>query len=145
MWIFVAVGAMTFLFLQLHFSLAWNSYYSNFPWLGYGTAMEKGNVPAFFSTSPRSMLIACIVLFALPLFALWFAEGRPWKAARSIWVGVMLSVILIWLTTKQMREDSNMWPIDLVYLSIVTALPIFLGAFIMRVIQDVTAYIRRLT
>ncbi len=59
-----------------------------------------------------------------------------------MWVGVMLSVMLIWGGTARLRQDSNMWPIDLVYLSFMTAPPLFLGSAICLVVQKVLSYVR---
>ncbi len=52
-----------------------------------------------------------------------------------MWAGVMLAVGLIWVGTKQLREDSNLWPIDFVILSIATALPVILGTALNVAIQ----------
>ncbi len=137
---FVILGSLSMGLLQLHFVLFWHSYYSHFPWLGYSNAMAQGRVPPFFTTSPRSLWITKIALFIVPLVALWFARGRYWLSALAMWAGVMLSVMLIWLGTARLREDSNMWPIDLVYLSFMTAFPLFLGSAICLVIQKVLSY-----
>jgi len=90
--------------------------------------MASGRIPPFFSSSERSLLVARIVLAILPLLALPFAGNSPWKAAGGLWVGVMLATIAIWIATPALRQDSNMWPLDLAYLGVVTAIPLFLGA-----------------
>ena len=54
---FTLVGAVALLALQWHFSYAWTSYYSRFPWQGYEQAMREGHVPAFLTTSSRSSLV----------------------------------------------------------------------------------------
>ena len=141
--IFVAIGAVTMLLLQLHFVLFWKSYYSHFPVQGYQGAMAAGNVSPFFTGSAQSLQITEIVLFALPLLVLWFARESSWTSTLGLWSGVMLSVVIIWLATKRLREDSNMWPIDLVFLSFLTALPLFLGCVTQIVIQRVMGYLRR--
>jgi hypothetical protein len=71
----------------------------------------------------------------MPLVALWFASGRYWLSALAMWAGVMLAVGLIWVGTKQLRADSNLWPIDFVILSIATALPVILGTALNVAIQ----------
>jgi hypothetical protein len=39
----------------------------------------------------------------------------------------MGAVVLVWLATAQLRQDSNMWPIDFVFLSVLTGLPMLVG------------------
>ena len=75
MLLFALVGGLALLILQWHFSLTWAGYYSRFPWQGYGQAMREGRVPAFLTTSPRSLLVGSCALFALPLLTLWFSDG----------------------------------------------------------------------
>jgi hypothetical protein len=113
--------------LHLHFLLAWGSYYAKFSYQGYESAMAHGFVPAFFNTSPKSLRISQVVLFFLPLVALWFAAGSRLKAALGLWIGVMLAIILIWISTKRLREDSDLWPIDVAVLSFQTVRPLVLG------------------
>lgn len=132
-WIFVAVvavGAVTMLLLHLHFVMFWESSYSGFEWRGYEGCIVHGRCPPFFSGTSRSLLITNLVLFFLPLVVFWFARERPWTSTLGLWLGVMLSVVIIWLATKRLREDSNMWPISLVFLSFMTAFPLLLGCVI---------------
>lgn len=92
-------------------------------------AMAEHRIPPFFASSERSLLIARIVLAVLPLLALPFASVTPWKAVRAMWGGVMLAVVVIWVATPALRQDSNMWPIDLVFLAVMTGIPLVLGMF----------------
>jgi hypothetical protein len=126
---FVLVGVVAFLLLHLQFALWWDSYYARFPVYGYQAAMAAHRVPPFFASSERSLLIARVVLAILPLLALPFASVTPWKAVRAMWGGVMMAVVLIWLATPALRQDSNMWPIDLVFLAVMTGIPLVLGMF----------------
>lgn len=124
---FLVGGAVAFLLLHLQFALCWDSYYARFPIYGYQAAMAAHRVPPFFASSERSLLIARVVLAVLPLLALPFASVTPWKAVRAIWGGVMVAVVLIWAATPALRQDSNMWPIDLVFLAVMTGVPLVLG------------------
>lgn len=128
-WLFFGVGAITMLLLQLHFTLFWNSYYA------------EGAYPPFFTGSTRSLEITLIVLFILPFVALWFVRGKALISTLALWLGVMFSAMIIWLASEQLRRDSNMWPIDLVLLSIMTGIPLFLGCISQIVIQRVLGYL----
>jgi|PlaIllAssembly_1097288.scaffolds.fasta_scaffold432776_1 uncharacterized membrane protein len=139
-WIFFAFGAVTMLLLQLHFVLFWKSYYIHFPIQGYEGAMAEGKVAPFFTGSTQSAEITKIVLFLLPLAVLWFARGSAWRSTCGLWLGVMFSVVIIWLATERLRRDSNMWPIDLVLLSVMTGVPLFLGCITQVVIQRILSY-----
>src|SRR5579859_745596 len=116
MLIFTLVGGLALLMLQWHFSHTWAGYYSRFPWRGYEQAMSEGRVPAFLTTSPRSLLVGCCVLFALPLLTFWSGRERPLLSSLALWAGVMVSLVGVWVTTPQLRQDSNLWPIDMVLL-----------------------------
>ena len=141
-WIYVAIGSAAMLLLQLHFVLFWGRYYSLFPLPGYERAMADGIVPPFFTSSIQSFKITMIILFLLPILTL-FSRENSWFSTLGLWSGVMLSVAIIWLATKQLREDSNMWPIDLAFLSLVVALPLLLGALFQVMIKKMASYLRR--
>jgi|SRR5579862_3737290 len=129
------LGGMVMLALQWHFSYAWTSYYARFPWQGYQQAMKEGHIPAFLTNSSRSALIGRIVLFSLPFLTFRVAVGRVISSTVALWAGVMVSLVAIWVATPQLRQDSNMWPIDLVFLAFTTGLPLFLGALVFVLIQ----------
>ena len=136
-WTFALIGAGAFLLLQLHVAAAWTSYYSHFPLAGYQHAMEEGRIPPFFTTSVRSLQIGCGLLVFLPLGSLWFRNGSRRAASMGLWAGVLLAVISVWLSSAPLRQDSNMWPIDLVVLSLVTGAPLFVGTALQAVLQEV--------
>ena len=131
------VGGVAALALQWHFSHAWTSYYSHFPWQGYQQAMQEGHVPAFLTTSPRSLLVGSLVLFLLPSLTLLFAGGRPIKVTLALWAGVMAALVTVWVATPRLRQDSNLWPIDLVLVSFITGLPLIAGASAVVLLQKV--------
>jgi hypothetical protein len=39
----------------------------------------------------------------------------------------MIAVVLIWVATARLRQDSNMWPIDFVFLAVQTGVPMAVG------------------
>jgi hypothetical protein len=139
--LYVAAGLAAAFALQWHFSDAWASYYSRFPWQGYQQAMGEGHVPAFLTTSPRSLLVGSLVLFLLPLLTLLFAGGQPIRFTLALWVGVMAALVAAWVGTPQLRQDSNTWPIDLVLVSFITALPLLAGALLVGLIQKLGGFL----
>ena len=136
---FAVVGALIMLLLQLHFALSWEAYYAHFPFQGYSPPAG----PPFFSTSTRSLAVTAAVLFALPLFVLRFARQGPFASTRALLAGVVAAFVVIWFSTKALREDSNMWPIDLVLLTIMTGVPLFLGCTAQVVMTRVVTRLRR--
>jgi hypothetical protein len=139
--IFTLVGGMVLLALQWHFSYAWTSYYARFPWQGYQQAMREGPVPAFLTTSSRSSLVGWMVLFSLPFLTFWFAAGRLISSTLALWAGVMVSLVTIWVATPQLRQDSNMWPIDLALLAFSTGIPLLVGAMVFVIIQKAFGFL----
>jgi hypothetical protein len=89
--------------------------------------MPRGRSPAFFSSSPRSVAIANVVLFATAFALTMIPPGQRPRIGVALWAGVMGTVVLVWLATAQLRQDSNMWPIDFVFLSVLTGLPMLVG------------------
>jgi hypothetical protein len=130
------VGTVALLVLQWHFSRTWVGYYSRFPWPGYEQAMRKGHVPAFLTTSPRSLLVGSCALFALPLSMFWGIRRPLLSSLLALWVGIMASLVGIWVATPQLRQSSNMWPIDMVLLLFSTGLPLMAGALTVLAIQN---------
>lgn len=137
---FIVAGAFIMLLLQMNFALFWKSYYSHFPFKGY---LDPIVGPPFFSASTETLYVTLIVLFILPLVVLWFARASSFVSTLGLLSGVMLANIAIWLSSKQLREDSNMWPIDLVLLTIMTAAPLFLGCITQIVIRKVLSYLQK--
>jgi hypothetical protein len=122
-YLYVLAGAVVFLILHIHFVLAWDSLYALHPWTGYA----PGRSPGFFSSSPRSVAIANVVLFATALALTMIPPGQRPRIGVALWAGVMGAVVLVWLATARLRGDSNMWPIDFVFLSVLTGLPMLVG------------------
>ena len=83
--------------------------------------------PPFFTSSPRSELVAGAVLFAMTLGMTLLPTGRAALTGVAIWAGVMAAVVVLWVATPPLRNDSDMWPIDLVFLAVNTGVPILLG------------------
>ena len=105
--------------------------------------MAEGHVPAFFTTSPRSLLVGSLVLFLLPLLTLLFGGGQPIKFTLALWAGVMAALVSVWVATPQLRQDSNIWPIDLVLLAFRTGLPLIAGASAVVLIQKLLGVLRK--
>ena len=122
-YLYVLAGAVVFLILHIHFVVAWDSLYAPYPWTGY----YPGGSPAFFSSSPRSLAIANVVLFAMALALTVIPPGQRPGIGSALWAGVMIAVVLIWVATARLRQDSNMWPIDFVFLAVRTGVPIVVG------------------
>lgn len=120
-YLYLAAGAIVFLILHLHFILAWDSLYADYPFAG--TRAE----PPFFATSERSSLITTIVLFATALGLTLIPKGNQPGLGVALWAGVVTAVVFVWLVTARLRQDSNMWPIDLVFVSAMTGLPMLWG------------------
>ena len=122
-YLYVLAGAVVFLILHTHFVLAWESLYAHYPLKGYA----PGGSPAFFTSSPRSSAIANVVLFAMALALTVIPPGQRPGIGSALWAGVMIAVVLIWVATARLRQDSNMWPIDFVFLAVQTGVPIGVG------------------
>ena len=120
---YLLAAAVIFLFLHLYFVLSWDSLYAPHPWRGYA----PGVAPPFFTSSPRSELVAGAVLFAMTLGMTLLPAGRAALTGVAIWAGVMAAVVVLWVATPPLRNDSDMWPIDLVFLAVNTGVPILLG------------------
>ena len=122
-YLYVLAGAVVFLILHIHFVLGWESLYAPYPWAGY----NPGASPAFFSSSPRSVAIANVVLFATALALTIIPPGQRPGIGAALWGGVIIAVVLVWVGTARLRQDSNMWPIDFVFLSVLGGLPMLVG------------------
>jgi hypothetical protein len=122
-YLYVLAGAVVFLILHIHFVVAWESLYAHHPWTGYA----PGRSPAFFSSSPKSLAIASAVLLVMALALTVIPPGQRAGIGGALWAGVMIAVVLIWVATARLRQDSNMWPIDFVFLAVQTGVPIGVG------------------
>ena len=119
-YLYVLAGAVVFLILHIHFVVAWDSLYAHHPWTGYA----PGRSPAFFSSSPRSLAIANVVLFAMALALTVIPPGQRPGIGSALWAGVMIAAVLVWLATAPL---GNMWPIGFVFLAAWTGVPIGVG------------------
>ena len=80
-------------------------------------------------------LVGGMVIFSLPILTFWFAGGRLISSTLALWAGVMVSLVTIWVATPQLRQDSNMWPIDLVLLAFSSGIRLLVGALVFVMIQ----------
>lgn len=120
---YLLAAAAVFLALQLYFVVTWDSFYAQHPWPGYAA----GILPPFFMSSPKSVPIGCAVLFATSFMLTLIPSARgPWLGI-AMWAGVMCAVVAIWLATPTMRNDSNLWPVDLVVNGAMTGAPMLIG------------------
>jgi len=125
-YLYFVAGALIFLALHLYFVLTWQALYAQHLWTGYA----PGRLPAFFNSSPDSLLVTNVVLFAAALGLTLLPAGRVRWAGVALWVGVIAAIVAVWIATPQLRHDSNMWPIDLVVLSVMTGVPMLVGRVI---------------
>jgi hypothetical protein len=123
----LAVGAATLLAFQLQLVILWGSYYAHHPFRGYENAIAT--MAPFFSESPRSLLLVAIVLGAVALVASRTAHNVI-RALVWIWGGAMLASVAWWVATPSLRNDSDMWPIDLVFLGVYLGFPIVVAGIL---------------
>ena len=102
-YLYVLAGAVVFLILHIHFVIAWESLYAQHPWTGY----NPGASPAFFSSSPRSVALANVVLFATALALTMIPPGQRPRIGVALWAGVMGAVVLVWLATARLRQEDR--------------------------------------
>lgn len=130
--IFLLLGFAAFLLLQLQYVLFWVPFYSNSPLPGYERAMAAGQIAPFFTATRQTMMAAAVVLFLLPMVSLFWARpvARKLNASVALWAGIMLGVVVVWISIPRLRNDSDMWPIDLVFLAFTTGLPMIAGTLV---------------
>src|SRR5260370_38649755 len=92
-------GAVIFLILHFYFVITWDTLYAHHPWRAYAQAG-----PAFFSSSPRSAMIAGVVLFAAALGLTLVPTGHGRGTGAALWVGVMSAVVPVWWATARFRQ-----------------------------------------
>jgi hypothetical protein len=119
---FLAAAAI-FLGLHAYFVMAWDSLYAHYPWRGYAPGVS----PPFFSSSPRSQVVAYAVLFATSLGLTLLPSGRKPGVGIAMWAGIMAATVLIWVATPRLRNDSNLWPLDFVFLAFMTGMPMLIA------------------
>ena len=54
-----------------------------------------------------------------------------------------LALLLVWDGTSRLREDSNLWPIDLVFLLFATGIPLLLGGLCQAGLEAAVAFLRK--
>jgi hypothetical protein len=119
---FLAAAGL-FLVLHLYFVQAWDGTYALHPWTGYA----PGVAPPFFTSSPWSQLVASVVLLVMALALTLIPSGGQRLIGIAMWAGVMAACVVIWVATAKLRNDSNMWPISLVFLAVMTGVPMLIG------------------
>jgi hypothetical protein len=75
-------------------------------------------------------MVADGVLFAATLGLTLLPTGHRRGTGAALWAGIMSAVVLVWVGTARLRQDSNMWPIDFVFLSVMTGVPMLVGRLI---------------
>src|SRR5437762_13853913 len=99
-YLYALAGAVVFLILHVHFVLAWESLYAQHPWTGY----NPGASAAFFSSSPRSVAITNVVLFATTFALTILPAGQRPGIGAALWAGVISAVVLVWVGTARLRR-----------------------------------------
>jgi hypothetical protein len=102
----------------------WSAYFGGSTWAGY----QPGNSPVFFGATPRSLYFFNTVLAG----ASFFLAMNRWKAGQPtgallVFAGAYTVEILIWIATPQLRQDSNLWPIDAVFVAGEAGFPVLIG------------------
>ena len=120
---YALAAAAVFLALQLYFVLAWPSHYAQHTWTGYAPGVS----PPFFTSSPRSQIVASAVLGVMTLVLTLMPGGRTRLLGTAMWLGVLAAIVLVWIATPRLRGDSDLWPIDLVLLAIMAGVPMLIG------------------
>src|SRR5260370_15350470 len=82
-------GAVIFLILHFYFVITWDTLYAHHPWRAYAQAG-----PAFFSSSPRSAMIARVVLFAAALRLTVVPTGHR-RGPRAVLVDCELNLVML--------------------------------------------------
>lgn len=129
---FVILGMLVILGLQLTFVIFWQDFYSHMPFPGNSDPVSG---PPYILASLGTSITTLAVLFVVPLGALWFSRSGSLAGTAGMMLGSMLACIIIWLSIEQLRNDSGMWLIDLALLSILIAIPLYLGCLVQMAIN----------
>ena len=129
---FVILGMLVILGLQLAFVIFWQDFYSHMPFPGNSDPVSG---PPYILASLGTSITTLAVLFVVPLGALWFSRSGSLAGTAGMMLGSMLACIIIWLSIEQLRNDSGMWLIDLALLSILIAIPLYLGCLVQMAIN----------
>jgi hypothetical protein len=124
--LYFLAGVVVFLILHLHFVLSWDTLYAHHPWSGYAQAG-----PAFFSASPRSVMVAGAVLFAAALALTLVPMGHERGTGAALWAGVMSAIVLVWVATERERfGEHNVWPLEFLNFLFMTGGTMLVGRII---------------
>jgi prolipoprotein diacylglyceryltransferase len=80
------------------------------------------------------MPVTLVVLGITGAVTVLFVRGRARAILRGLWLGAMAGYCTMWLATPALRQDSNMWPIDLVVGGIVMSVPLLIGGLVGKVL-----------
>ena len=131
---FVIFGMLIILGLQLASVIFWQDFYSHMPFPGSPDPMPG---PPYILASVGTCVTTLTVLFLVPLGTLWFSRSGSLAGTAGLLSGVILALIIIWLSIEQLRNNSSMWPIDLALLTIFAAIPLYLGCLMQMAIRFV--------
>lgn len=131
---FVILGMLLILGLQLAFVMFWQDFYSHMPFPGNSDPVSG---PPYILASVGTAITTLAVLFVVPLGVLWFSRSGSLAGTAGLLLGSILTCIIIWLSIEQLRNDSSMWPIDLALLTILVAIPLYLGCLVQMAMQFV--------
>jgi hypothetical protein len=114
--------------IQAQFLVLWRPLYAHPTWKGYEIAAERGYDVPFYTTSPRALLATEMLLFLFALALLLIRRSFWPLVVPGLLIGAFLGAVGVWISTRRLREDSNLWPIDMLFLLVVTAVSIALGS-----------------
>lgn len=105
--VLVALGALAFLLLDLHFTTAWETLYAPEPWSGWEQAARTGLLGPWFGSTPRSLRVTQTVLGTLALVVGLMRTDDPWNASLALWIGVLIPLIPV-LVGRTILTDSGL-------------------------------------
>jgi len=133
-WTSIPAGFLTIMLLELQVRVLW-SLYSRFPMNGYQEVWREGKVtPSLAAPSSLIMPVSLVVLGIVGAVAVLFVRGRARATLTGLWLGAMAGYCTVWLSTPALRQDSNMWPIDLVLIGIGLFIPLVIGGLLGKVL-----------
>lgn len=129
---FVILGMLVILGLQIAFVVFWQDFYSHMPFPGNSDPVSG---PPYILASVGTSITTLAVLFVVPLGVLWFSRAGSVAGTAGLLLGAILACTIIWLSIEQLRNDSSMWLIDLALLTILIAVPLYLGCLVQMAIR----------
>jgi prolipoprotein diacylglyceryltransferase len=125
---------LAIMLLELQVRVLW-SLYSRFPTHGYEEVWTEGKVtPSLAAPSDLIMPVTLVVLGMLGAVTVLFVRGKARAVLPGLWPGAMAAYCAMWLATPALRQDSNMWPIDLVVMEIGVSIPLVIGGLLGKVL-----------